>query len=423
MQYSAKERLIANLLSKFPKFKQFAKVAYQKANYIRYKKDYKFKSNYKVTKINYHDRESFFGYYDKSPIGEDNRYIIFQSSPTSTKMLPDDNFPIELVLYDIVENIYTIIDKISAYNWQQGSKLMWLDEHSFIFNNFDTQKREYISKIYDITTKKLRVIDSPIYDCFEDQYALSVNFDRLQALRPDYGYRNKKDINIEWDDNTNDGIYHIDFQENQKRLLVSIESVITLHEKETMIGAKHKLNHLMISPDGSKFMFLHRWFIGERKFDSLIISDSDGINLKCLSDDDMVSHCFWYGNDKIFGYLRDKDLGDKYFMIDIETGQKEIIGEGIIDGFGDGHPHIYGNKIVFDTYPNKSRMKELYVFDIESKKLDKVGEFFESFDFYGETRCDLHPRFSFDGKKVFFDSVHEGKRHLYMLDLERKDEN
>jgi len=131
----------------------------------------------------------------------------------------------------------------------------------------------------------------------------------------------------------------------------------------------------------------------------------------------MVSHCHWYDNENIFGYLREFD-GDKYYMININTLEKKVIGKGIIDKFGDGHPTIYEDNIVFDTYPNKGRMKELYMFNLENNKLEKLGEFFESFDFYGETRCDLHPRFSFDGKKVFFDSVHENERHLYMLDLE-----
>ena len=62
-------------------------------------------------------------------------------------------------------------------------------------------------------------------------------------------------------------------------------------------------------------------------------------------------------------------------------------------------------------------MKSLYMYDYETKDINKLGEFLESFDFYGETRCDLHPRFSFDGKKVFFDSVHEGERGLYMMEL------
>ena len=51
------------------------------------------------------------------------------------------------------------------------------------------------------------------------------------------------------------------------------------------------------------------------------------------------------------------------------------------------------------------------------KELEKLGEFMESFDFYAETRCDLHPRFSFDGNQVFFDSVHSGKRQLYMMEI------
>jgi hypothetical protein len=421
VQYSAKERLIARLLSKFPKLKRFAKIVYQKVNYIRHKKDYKYKSDYKITKIAYNGQESFFGYYDKSPISKDNRYIIFQSVLDDTKNLPNANTPVELVLYDTQHDAYEVVDKVSSYNWQQGSKLMWIENKSFIYNNFDSQKNEYISKIYDVETQELKSINYPVYDCFKDIYALSVNFDRLQALRPDYGYRNKENIDVDWEDNTSDGIYYIDLQSNQKRLLLTIESVIDLHKKETMLGAKHKLNHLMISPDGSKFMFLHRWFVGERKFDSLIISDSDGTNLKCLSDDDMVSHCFWYGDDKIFGYLRDKEMGDKYYLINVKTGEKEIVGEGLIDSFGDGYPHIHGSKILFDTYPNKSRMKELYIFDMDTNELEKIGEFFESFEFYGETRCDLHPRFNFDGTKVFFDSVHEGKRYLYMLDLESLD--
>jgi Tol biopolymer transport system component len=122
----------------------------------------------------------------------------------------------------------------------------------------------------------------------------------------------------------------------------------------------------------------------------------------------------------LFAFLRDKEMGDKYYMINLETKEKTIIGRGIIDGFGDGHPNIFGDDVIFDTYPNKARMKELYKFNLKTDSLETLGEFFESFDFYGETRCDLHPRFSFDGKKVFIDSVHENKRYLYMIDLEKR---
>jgi len=85
--------------------------------------------------------------------------------------------------------------------------------------------------------KKFRVINFPIYDCFKDRFALSLNFERLNILRPDYGYRSKKSSKqIHWQKNSTDGIYYIDLINNSNRLLISIEQVIGLHKKENMFG-------------------------------------------------------------------------------------------------------------------------------------------------------------------------------------------
>ena len=35
----------------------------------------------------------------------------------------------------------------------------------------------------------------------------------------------------------------------------------------------------------------------------------------------------------------------------------------------------------------------------------------------GDVRCDLHPRWSPDGKIVTVDSIHDGRRAIYQLDL------
>jgi len=46
-----------------------------------------------------------------------------------------------------------------------------------------------------------------------------------------------------------------------------------------------------------------------------------------------------------------------------------------------------------------------------------IGRYNAPFVFDGPYRCDLHPRWSRDGKQVCFDSVPEGKRRIYVVDV------
>lgn len=415
--YNFFERKIATLLSASPGLKAFAKLIYQKFNYLIHRKGYKFKSSFPIQKISIENQESFFGYYDKSPINSTNEYIIFQSANSDTSKMPNALTAIDLVLSNLVSGEKIVVDQIYSYNWQQGCKLMWLSKERFIYNNYNSEKNCYISKIYDVNSGLVKIINEPIYDCYKEDFALSLNFERLNIGRGDYAYNNTN-VEIDWMDNISDGLFYVDLSTGSSKLLVSINQAISLNSQQSMENAKHKFNHIMISPSGDKVMFMHRWFTQDnRRFDALLVCNIDGSDLRLVANDGMVSHCYWFNQDSIFAYLRDKELGNNYYLISAKDGSKELIGQGIIDKFGDGHPSVHGDNILFDTYPDKSRMKHLFLFHMNTKELIKLGEFYESFDFYAETRCDLHPRFSLDGKRVFFDSVHEGRRALYMLEL------
>lgn len=416
MKYNNLEKKIALVLSNFPKTKLFIKKSYQRFNAFFYKKKYTYECNFPLKELSYQGEESFFGYYDKSPINETNTYIIFQSVTFSTKQTPRTDLGISIVLYNIIDDEYEKIDTSYAYNWQQGSKLMWINNDEFVYNNFDKENMKYTSKIYNVKTQNFRIINYPIYDA-TNKFGVSLNFERLNIGRGDYAYNNLKQ-SIDWDDNSCDGLYYIDFDEETSNLIVSLDQVIKNNYKSTMRGAKHKFNHIMLSPNKEKMMFMHRWFTSNgQRFDSLYICSIKGNDLKLIADDGMVSHCCWKNDNEIVAYLRDKEKGDKFYLIDINSKEKKIIGMGQLDKFGDGHPSCNNEKILFDTYPNKSRMKELYVFDIKKNQLDQLGEFYESLNYYAETRCDLHPRYSFDGKMIFIDTVHSGKRKLNYFSL------
>ena len=75
--------------------------------------------------------------------------------------------------------------------------------------------------------------------------------------------------------------------------------------------------------------------------------------------------------------------------------------------------------MLFDSYPDKYRFQHLYIFCAEKETVEEIGKFYSPFRYTGENRCDLHPRWSRDGKIIYFDSVHEGKRKLYALKVDK----
>ncbi len=417
-KYTNTERKIAILLNKSPRLKQFLKKTYQKLNYILYKKKYNHKTDFVLQVFDYQGYETFFGYYDKSPVNTSEEYIIYHSTGYATLKKPSEKEAVFIILAYFKTNKVINKYKTTAYNWQQGSKPMWISNNRFIFNDFDEVGQKYISKIVNAENGKIeKTIPCPTYD-YAAGKILSLNFTRLNELRPDYGYRNIAKCN-EFD-YQKEGIFIADIETGDKKLLYSINDLMQIKPAENMQNAEHYVNHIMVSPNEDKVIFLHRYFKDGRRFDRLFVSNLKTNKIKLLSDHEMVSHCFWLNNNEVIAYMRRFDTGDKFYKVNVNTGEIKPVAK--LENVGeDGHPHIVNGKMIYDTYPDKSRMKSLYIYDFNKETKEFIADFFESMKFYGETRCDLHPRLSPTGRYAFVDSVHTGKRQLYAIEL--KNEN
>lgn len=409
-KFSSKERNIAKFLNRYPQLKERLKYIYQYSTYFLYKKPYNFKINTDVTlkRISKEGITAFWGYYDKSPNNEDNYcYHVLRQETLSKR---NSNRELEIHLNE---------DKVSSttsWNWQQGAMLTWISESEIIHNIYDGN--QYKSKILNISNGKETVIDNPIYSINKDKgIALTLNFKRLAKLRPDYGYFCIDFDNIPKTD-PEDGVFLLDLKNNTKQLIISLEDLINFYPEQDMASAWHKVNHIDISPDGKRFMFHHRWFSDEGvKKSRLISANIDGTDLYLLANDGMVSHCAWRNNGEIVGWMTKKEFGDNYYILKDKTTQFFPIGQGILTE--DGHPSFSSDEdwMLTDTYPDKSRMSSLLLFNLSSNKLYNLGEFLSPLKFTSELRCDLHPRFNSCGNKITFDSVHEGTRGLYELDI------
>lgn len=415
--YNDIERYLARALSKFPVIKHFAKSVYSRFVYFFERKPFRYKALSKPVVCAIDQKASFFGYYDKVPENSAG-FILCHVAQHSTSKKPTESERVEIVVLD--QALKPLVCALSnAYNWQQGCRAQWLSDSLFIFNDFDTRSRDYVSRVYSVDSgAQVKKFDYPVQDSFGTEYFLSINYRRLMALSPDYGYRNLPPLTTDkLKELSDDGIWRVEFSTGRARLLLSLEKIYDFSPSKEFTQALHSLNHVMISPNGQFFIVIHRFFIGERRFDRLLLVNSESGSPVLLSDYGMVSHCFWLDDNHVLGFLRGPSKTDGYWLIDVRSGQFSPVLQDALASYGDGHPHVNGDWFVTDTYPDKSRMQHLLLCNWKTGEMRELGEFYHGFGYSGESRCDLHPRLSSDGQSVFFDSVFSGKRRLYRMEI------
>lgn len=415
--YNPLERTIARALSRFPFIKKAAKFAYSRLMYVRSKKSYKSKAVSTLSIFTVSSNSSFFGYYDKSP--ENSKGLVLAcKTGANTSKIPSLMQRVDLCVFNQQGEVLIQVP-VKVHNWQQGCRAQWLDDDLFIYNCFDPETKNYLSRVCSVAeNREVKTFSFPVQDSFNREYFISLNYQRLMTLRPDYGYRNLPNLADEALSNLeSDGLWKVDYDSAEVELFISIAAACQLKHDDAFDGAVHKFNHVLISPDGSQFIFMHRCFVRGQRFDRLILACSSTAEMRLLSDFGMVSHCSWVDQNTILGYMRGPDGKDTYWLIDVATGEfseSPCVG---LKPYGDGHPHVRGDWFVTDTYPDKARMQHLLYCNWKSGEVLAIGEFYHGFNFDGEGRCDLHPRLSLEGKFVYFDSVFSGRRQLYKMEL------
>ncbi|MBN1931051.1 MAG: hypothetical protein JW786_05525 [Desulfobacterales bacterium] len=305
-----------------------------------------------------------------------------------------------------------------TWNWQQGCMLQWYpgkDNH-ILFNDYDQEQDKYISKVINRSGQLKKTYPIPVNSVSRcGKFALSLNYDRLARMRPDYGYFNKKNNDLPVDDHE-DGIWYLDLSSRQTKLLITLEQLKSLSYSTTMENATHKVNHIDINPGGTRFMFLHRWIGPQGRFMRLITANQDGSGLFILNGDIMTSHCCWLSDKEILSFCEYNGKRG-YFKFEDQTKKAILISEKF--PIVDGHPSISPDSkwIITDTYPDKARFSSLYLYNFQDDIILELGRFFQPLQYKGEKRTDLHPKWSNFSEKIYFESSHTGKRTFYEFKL------
>ncbi|QDT92876.1 hypothetical protein [Gimesia algae] len=372
-------------------------------------------------------RHHWFGYYDKLQFDPSSRYVLGMEVAFEHRSPKEDDV-IKIGMVDLQDQDRWIeLGESSAWNWQQGCMLQWLpgSKTKVIWN--DREQGQFVSRILDVKTGEGRTVASPVYSVSPDgKTAITPDFSRVQDVRPGYGYPGFPDPHFKDLAPQDSGIFKVDLETGKRELILTLEEISrtgTIPNQQQDI--KHYFNHLLFSPDGSRFITLHRWqYPNGKRLSRMVTANLDGSDVRVVVDNGFVSHFIWRDPQHILTQSKatpDSPSWGDFLVKDVSQGKLQQVGKGVLDN--GGHlTYLPGNEwILNDTYPKgKSRIQTPHLYHVTSGKRIDLGHFHSPAIYTGEWRVDTHPRFSPDAKYVCIDSPHKNEgRQLHLIDISK----
>ena len=430
-------------------------------------------------------KHHFFGFHDLVAFNKsDDKLLSLEVDVINRPPLPNEYARVGYI--NLYNHDFVALGTTNAFNYPQGARQQWISDDLFIVNN--QVGDNWGADVYDVSLR--RKVDSFESTCHalskDGKKAFGLNYSRLHRLGG-YGYVGIEDFSANDNMPSNDGIFVTDLIDKETKLLISIKDVASCSENINQVnGCLHYLTHISVCPNNQRLAFLHRFILPDGGLRTRLMTIGvNGDGLRCLAEG-FLSHFDWKDEETLFIYGRLNTSVDKLrtstflrntvlskfardakcllkpflrkaisnnmsFLLvkDKLDGEIRKVAEGIITS--DGHPMFCptnNDLIICDTYPDKEKCRDLFLYDFKLNKrtgLDrfrmsdeqvdksmsakhlsgidsKVLNVVASPDLFSFTRsglhCDLHPRWNFLGTKVAFDSIHQGTRQIYICEIE-----
>ncbi|MFM0214343.1 MULTISPECIES: hypothetical protein [Paraburkholderia] len=409
-----------------------------------------------VRRLGSGERHHFFGYYNKSAWDRTGRYVLgnqvaMMDAPLTPQLMAKIGY------FDIEDReTFHAIDTTTAWNWQMGCQLQWLDGEpgrKVIYNtrtgDLSARYPGFGAAIFDIDTATKTTLPMPVYVCAPNsRYALCVDYRRLYVTHETIGYSERGGPFPMRLAPADDGIHRLDLATGETALIVSYDDLRSFHNVPSMQNAIHWVSHIEINAASSRVLFLHRWT--ERTADEtcflhrLITMNPDGSGMRLLDCSDhplpqlaehfdssavgtfdyekseyQISHPLWKDDSHVIVWGPHAGSIHYHLYEDSDNGSVEVIGRDLLTENGHmSFSPVDTRWLLSDTYPDsRTNTRILFLYDMHEDVRYDLGEFYASPDLKKENRCDLHPRWNRNGRAVCIDSVHEDARRMYVIDV------
>ncbi|MBC8372048.1 MAG: hypothetical protein H8E53_00515, partial [Planctomycetes bacterium] len=254
----------------------------------------------------------WFAYYDKLQFDPTGRYVLSMEVDFEHRSPRADDV-IRIGMVDLHRGDKWIqLGTSRAWGWQQGCMLQWIPgtKSTILWN--DRRDDRFVCHIMDTVSRKKRTIGYPIYTVTPDgQFGASVDFRRIQDMRPGYGYAGLPDPNKSDMAPKDSGIWLVDLATGKGKLIVTLADIAKIpFPRRNVTGAKHYFNHLLFNGDGKRLEFLHRYRPNGGRggfITRMLTCNLDGSDIRTVDPSGSTSHFIWRGTDKILAWSRYKN--------------------------------------------------------------------------------------------------------------------
>ena len=379
---------------------------------------------FRLRTLTHGPKHHFFGYYGTSPWNKDETKMIGMESAFQDR-LQKLGETAKIGLINPENGKFSPKTETLAWNLQQGAMMHWnpLFPNSQVIYN-DRIDGALASISLDVNTGNKSILPRPISAVAKTgNFALSLTYGRLSRMRKVVGYADVVDPFANEAHPKKDGVFLIDLETNQSKLIVSIAEVF----EQSVAGypdlAKREMwfNYTDINPSGTRFLFLARSRNEKNKIDSaMFTANMDGSDLRMVVPFGTgVSHFGWRNDKEIVATLI--QAGEKLHKhVLFRDGQQDlkVLDENFIIDNGHCTFSPNGNWMATDQTQDESKSTSLWLFDLTLNKGMMLANLpvSEYKYLHSNTRCDFHPRWNPSGNKICFDAVdtatHTRQMHL-----------
>jgi len=383
--------------------------------------------DFKVRRLTSGPKHHFFGYYGITPWNKPQTHLLCLESDFQDHM-PGPNDKAGIGLVDAKTGHFERVTETSAWNFQQGAFMHWnpLKPDSEILYN-DRIDNEIVSIFLDIHSGKKRMLPRPVNGISHDgKHALSLTYGRLGRMRKVVSYANVVDPYENEPHPDKDGVFVMDLQTGEHKLVVSIKQVYELM-KQANPELEHKhiwFNHTVFNKNDTRFFLLAR--TRDERTGSLetgmFTVGIDGSDLReVIPYGSSVSHFDWRNNEEIIATFSLGSTGRRHYHFVDGVNDYRRLGNGTLDF--DGHCTFSPDQkwIATDRKVKETLQQSIILYNFETDRTKILANYhMKELKFItGQLRCDFHPRWDRDGSAICFDALdaETGTRQMHLVEF------